>query len=183
MDAWPGWNYKNGDQVRVVCYTNASKARLLLNGSEVGKMKDYDTTTGIIYWDIPFTPGKLEVEGYERTGNKIAATALHTSGKPAALRATLLSDKGDKIVQVLVEVVDNDGRPVNDAQEKITCKISGTGKLLGMEAGNNRDMGDYTDDMQTTYKGKLVTYIRCESNPSFNISFTAAGLKAARLKL
>jgi len=30
MDAWPIWNYEDGQQIRVVSYTNAAKARLLL---------------------------------------------------------------------------------------------------------------------------------------------------------
>lgn len=184
MDAWPGWNYKNGDLIRVVCYTNASKARLLLNGSQIGEIKDYDTATGIIYWDIPFRPGKLEVEGIDGNGKVVSFSAIQTPGIPAALRATVLSSKGNEVTQVLVEVVDKEGIVVTDAREKITCTISGPAKLLGMEAGNNRDMGDYTDAVQTTYKGKLVTYIRSKSNAPLNINFTApGGIKAVQVKL
>lgn len=39
MDAWPIWNYIVGQSVRVVCYTNAAKARLELNNKIVGKQK------------------------------------------------------------------------------------------------------------------------------------------------
>ena len=52
-DAWDIWNYDEGQNIRVVCYTNAPQARLLLNGKVVGGMKPYDEKTGIIYWDIP----------------------------------------------------------------------------------------------------------------------------------
>ena len=54
LDAWDIWNYDEGQNIRVVCYTNAPQARLLLNGRVVGEIKPYDEKTGIIYWDIPF---------------------------------------------------------------------------------------------------------------------------------
>ena len=41
MDAWPIWNYAAGQSIRVVCYTNAEKAQLQLNGKVVGQMTDY----------------------------------------------------------------------------------------------------------------------------------------------
>ena len=46
-------NYEEGQSIRGVCYTNAAKAKLLLDGREVGQTKEYDDNTGIIYWDIP----------------------------------------------------------------------------------------------------------------------------------
>ncbi|HEX7070804.1 MAG TPA: glycoside hydrolase family 2 TIM barrel-domain containing protein, partial [Rhodothermales bacterium] len=60
IDAWPIWNYEAGTPVRVLCYTNAAKARLLLNGEQVGDDQAYDDETGVIAWDVPFQPGKLE---------------------------------------------------------------------------------------------------------------------------
>ena len=57
VDAWDSWNYTLGEMIRVVCYTNAPQARLLLDGRTVGEMKPYDPKTGIIHWDIPYAPG------------------------------------------------------------------------------------------------------------------------------
>src|SRR5690606_27919867 len=68
MDAWPNWNYEPGEWVRVVCYTNAAQAQLVLNGKNVGKPKPYDAEHGIIYWDVPFEPGVLEVLGLNEDG-------------------------------------------------------------------------------------------------------------------
>jgi len=58
----PIWNYAEGQNIRIPCYTNAAKARLLLNGKEVGAIKEYDDYTGIISWDVLYSPGTLEVE-------------------------------------------------------------------------------------------------------------------------
>lgn len=63
IDAWDSWNYEPDEMIRVVCYTNSPKARLLLDGKEVGAVKPMDDASGIIHWDIPFSPGKLTAEG------------------------------------------------------------------------------------------------------------------------
>lgn len=56
MDAWDTWNYEPGELIRVVCYTNAPQARLLLDGKEVGEMKPYDDKTGIIFGTFHTAP-------------------------------------------------------------------------------------------------------------------------------
>ncbi len=72
IDAPAVWNYDDGTPVRIVCYTNAAAARLLLNGKAVADTKQRDDSNGIIAWDIPFAAGKLEVEALDADGKVIA---------------------------------------------------------------------------------------------------------------
>lgn len=179
MDAWPLWNYNEGQMVRVVYYTNGAKARLMLNGKQVGETKDYDGKTGIIYWDIPYAAGILKVESMNETGAVVATDIVQTFGKATALRVfeNDPSNGQGEIIQVAVQVVDEKGNPVWSAENEITCTVSGNGKLLGLEAGNNTDMGDYTDQKQNCYKGRLIAYIkRTKENADLKINFSASGL-------
>lgn len=96
MDAWPVWNYRENELVRVVCYTNASKAKLLLNGTEVGETKSYDDNTGIIFWDIPYQAGKLEVVGMDRDNNPVFGYTLQTSGRPMLYKSSRPKSKSTK---------------------------------------------------------------------------------------
>ncbi|HOG06429.1 MAG TPA: glycoside hydrolase family 2 TIM barrel-domain containing protein, partial [Paludibacter sp.] len=86
MDAWPIWNYNDGQSIRVVTYTNAAKAQLELNGKTVGQLKDYNDDTGIIYWDIPYESGKLEVIGFDKDNNEIVRESIESSGRSHALK-------------------------------------------------------------------------------------------------
>ena len=61
MDAMPTWNFEDGDNVRIVCYTNCDEAQLVINGQEHGSRKKYDYKTAMIRWDVPFTPCKVKV--------------------------------------------------------------------------------------------------------------------------
>jgi len=181
-EAWPVWNYDEGRTIRVVCYTNAAKARLELNGKEVGMTKNYDTTTGIIYWDIPFQAGKLEVVGMDQNNKEIARYAIQSSQRPEKL--TLLRSeqeicKNRGTAQLIIQIEDTNGTPVILADNEITCQIIGPAKLLGLEAGNSQDMGDYTDNKHQAFRGRLLAYIQATGEEGeIRIRFSSPWLKS-----
>ncbi len=160
--ALPVWNYSEGDTIRVFCYTNCPQSQLILNGVPVGTLKNHDDNAGIIYWDIPWKPGKLEVSGMKE-GKEVARYAIQTSGRPHTIIATPdkteLSGKKD-IVQITIQVVDQDGIPVLLADDMVTCTISGSARLLGLESANNTDMTNYRDNSHRVYNGRMLAYLQ-----------------------
>ncbi len=185
IDAPDIWNYEEGMTIRVVCYTNAPQARLLLNGNEVGAMKPLDDETGVIYWDIPYSPGTLVAEGCDADGNVTADYTIVTSGRPYALRATIDRDTvsaDGATVHVTVEVLDDDGNLVKLADNNIRCFIQGPAKLLGLEGSNNTDMTDYTDNVHRANGGRLLAYIKTTGKPGeVTVRFSSPLLKPATL--
>jgi hypothetical protein len=187
MDAWPIWNYQEGQQIRVVCYTNSAEARLELNGKLIGEQKKYDEETGIIFWDIPYTSGKLEVVGLDDDKKEVVRHAVQSSQHPAAIQAKVIGDKEIKsgaIVQIALQIVDENNEPVILSEDEVTCNLVGNARLLGMEAGNNADMADYTDNKQRVYHGKMLVYVQALAQPgeTINIRFTSPWLKTATVQ-
>lgn len=186
-DAWDIWNYEPGQQIRVVCYTNAPQARLLLNGKVVGEMKPYDAKSGIIHWDIPYEAGELRAEGCDESGKVLSSYAVRSSGLPYALRVTadcdtLSADR--RVVHVLVEVVDEQGVPVRLADNEITCRIEGPARLLGLENGNNSDMSEHRDHRQRVWRGRLLAYVQATGEAGdIRIRFTSPLLQKAEVVL
>ncbi len=181
MDAWPVWNYRKGQLIRVVCYTNAAKAQLMLNGKNIGQPKDYDDTTGIIYWDIPYEDGKLEVAGLDKNNQEISRYAIQTSDQPHALTIVSTDKEVPKekgLAQIVVQVVDEKGVPIMLSDNEITCQVSGPAKLLGLEASNNSDMTDYTDNKHRVFNGRILAYIQSTGEPGeIKVRFTSPWLK------
>lgn len=181
MDAWPLWNYDQGKTIRVACYTNAAKARLELNGKIVGKEKKYDEKTGIIYWDIPFSKGKLEAVGLNANNKEESRYAIIPSTQPYALvvdqnNTTINSENG--VAQINVRVVDKDGLPVMLSDNEVKCIIEGPATLLGLEAGNNADMTDYTDNVQRVFHGHLLAHIKANGKKgTVKVRFESPWLK------
>jgi len=184
IDAWSLWNYADGQLIRVVCYTNAAKARLELNGKTVGAIKNYDEKTGVIYWDIPFASGKLEAIGLNNENKEVSRYAIHSSQQPYSLVINEQPISIDKngVAKVVVQVVDEKGNPVMLSDNELTCTLSGSGKLLGLEAGNNTDMGDYTDNVQRVFHGHLVAYIQATGgNEPITVKFTSNWLNSTEV--
>lgn len=186
-DALDSWNYALDQKIRVVCYTNAPQARLLLDGKQVGEMKPYDDKSGIIYWDIPFRPGTLKAEGCDKDGKVLSEYSITTSGLPYGLRATadkveLSRDKAT--AHITVTVVDEKGVMVKLADNNITCTVEGPARLLGLEGADNTDMGDYRDNKQRVYNGRLLAYIQTTGEPGeITVTFTSPLLKGAQVKM
>ena len=188
VDAWDIWNYTPGEMIRVVCYTNSPQARLLLDGECVGEMKKYDDVTGIIYWDIPYRPGTLRAEGCDMDGNVLSSYEIKSSLRPYALKAYIDNaasvPDGHTVDHVIVEIVDENGTKVMLGDNEITCRIDGPATLLGLEAGNNSDMTDYTDNVHRAYHGRLLCYIRRDvQGQAVKLTFTSPLLEGCTIEV
>lgn len=187
MDAWDSWNYAPGQLIRVVCYTNAPQARLLLDGKEVGPMKPYDDKSGIIYWDIPYQDGELRAEGCDESGKVLSTYTIKTSGRPYALRATVDKDvlsPEKATAHVTIEVVDEQGTVVKLGDNEVTCEIEGPARLLGLEGSDNSDMSDYTDNRHRAYHGRLLAYIQTTGQKGeIRVKLTSPLLKGTEVVL
>ncbi len=168
--------------MRVVCYTNAPQARLLLNGRVVGELKPQNDTTAIIYWDIPFEAGTLRAEGCDANGKVLSSYEIKTHGEASAIHASeLLPEDAKTLHQLLVEVVDKDGNRVKSSNLDVTCTISGPAVLLGLEGSNNTDMSNYRDNHQPVYRGRLVAYIRRTAPGPFSVTFSGDAVTPATI--
>lgn len=186
-DAWDIWNYNPGQKIRVVCYTNAPQARLLLDGKVVGEMKPYDIKTGIIHWDIPYQAGELRAEGCDQEGKVLSDYSIKSSGSPYALRVradrtTLSADRAT--AHLFIEIIDENGTIVKLGDNDITCKVEGPARLLGLEGSSNTDMSDYTDNHHRAYHGHLLAYIQTTGEKGqVRIKLTSPLLKGTEIEL
>lgn len=184
-DAWDSWNYEPGQTVRVVCYTNAASAALFLNGKQVGERQDYNRQTGIIGWDVPYAPGTLRAVGYDASGKEESSYEITTSLRPKSLRvsANRTALRVGGVAHLTVEVLDDNGNFVPLADNEITCTVEGPAVLLGLEGSDNRDMGNYTDNVQRAYRGRLLAYLRATGSGPVTVRFSAPLLQGASVTL
>jgi len=88
------------------------------------------------------------------------------------------------LAHVVVQVVDENGLPVMISEDEITCEIQGPIRLLGLEASNNSDMGNYRDNKQRAFHGRLLAYVQTTgTSGEATLKFTAPWLKSAEIKL
>lgn len=187
IDAWDNWNYQEGDTIRVVCYTTSPAAELLLDGKKIGVAKPKHDDTGVIYWDIPYTAGKLTGRGLDKDGKVETEYSIETSGRP--YRLTAAADRHEltaagQVAHVTIEVLDEKGVPVKLADNEVTVKVDGGAELIGLESGDNSDMGNYRDNRQRVFRGRLLAYVR-STDPARPVTLTITSplLKPTQIKL
>lgn len=190
IDAPDVWNYSENSMVRVVCYTNAPQARLKLNGKIIGELKQVNDTTGVIYWDIPFSAGTLCGEGCDNEGRVISSYEVKTHSEAESLVANVeeLGDGYDCqcpgfVSQININIIDKNGNVVKNANNDIVCEIEGPAVLLGLEGSNNSDMGNYRDNVQAAYRGSLFAYIKRTGKGDVVVRFSSNGLTTAEIVL
>jgi len=155
----------------------------------VGATKAYDQKNGITFWDIPYAPGKLEVVGMDDTEKEVIRHQIQSSKRQYAIKVVqqdqVQVNAKDGLAQIVLQVVDEDGVPVLLSDDEVTCDIVGNARLLGMEAGNNSDMTDYTDNKQRVFNGKMIVYVKGNGGSADEVSvrFTSPWLKTAMIKI
>ena len=185
QDAQDSWNYREGQTVRVLCYTNQPYAHLLLNGKEVGERKAYDPRTCIIYWDIPYEPGTLRVEGLDKNGKAVADYEIHTYGEAAKINGSFIPGPPtwETVEHLLIDVVDAQGIRVLNYRQDVKCEIISGGKLLGLENANNSDMSSPKQNHKNANRGRLLAYIQRDLPiQPLRVRLTAEGLPPVEVK-
>ncbi|MBC2605246.1 sugar-binding domain-containing protein [Pelagicoccus albus] len=180
------WNWEEGQETRVVAYTNCDAAELYLNGELVGKRKDYDDDTAIIYWDIPFQAGSLEVRAF-RDGELVASNKVATGGAPVEIVGRVSSETlsaNGGVALVYLEAHDEDGLLARLADNMVRCQVTGAGKLLGLENGSGDVTVDFTKNQLRFKNGRLLAYIQTtEEEGPIEVEFTSPYLSALSVSL
>jgi len=179
------WNWKEGDTVRVNCFTNCDEAELFLNGTSLGKKSLSSFTNKIISWNVVYGAGELKVVGYNNS-KIVSGYSLKTTTPPVAINAFVIKDTIGKsgVVQIPVSIVDKDGNVVYDADNEITVSIKGNAVLLGLESGSTTSHEDYKSNKRKALHGKLIAYVSLEQTAgSTSIEFSAAGLQSKKIGL
>jgi len=186
LESAPAWNYTAGDSVRIYCFTNCKEGELFLNGQSLGKKLLSQFAGRVIYWDEAYRPGALMLKGYLANGHEITNT-LKTAGAPYALvvNTDVTPNKLQRNpLQLVINIVDKHGLPVNKADNLIKVEILGNGRLLGMESGNLTSHEDYQADSRKALNGKLLAYIKVvNEHRAVRVIFKSPGLKSKEISI
>jgi beta-galactosidase len=204
----PHWNWKGneGKVIQVLAYTNCDSVELFLNGRSFGikalefprqgnsgGWNRYDrplinTTTSDLHliWDVSYEPGTLKAIG-RRGGKIVAEQEIKTTGSPAAIRLSVdrnsITDQRD-VTHVKIEVIDDNGNIVPDANEMIKLNIEGAGTLIGLDNGNPTDHTSMKSNERRTFNGLALAVIQSSHKPgSIKVQATSPVIKGASIEV
>jgi beta-galactosidase len=183
----PHWNWpgKEGQEIRVIAFSNCDRVELFLNGQSLGAKEM--PRNGHLEWTVRYAPGRLTANGYD--GSTVAATdTVETTGAPAALRLrtdrTTLAADGEDLTPVEVDLVDAHGRIVPTAGNRVTFSVTGAGHIAGVGNGNPSDHDPDKASERRAFNGKCMVIVGAGEQPgAIRLTATSPGLKPAVLSL
>lgn len=183
----PLWNWNNGQIISVNAFTNCEEVELFLNNKTLGIQKLTNFKSSVITWDVPYEKGILKAIA-RNNGKDVATCELKTTGTPSIISAkcdaaAIRADKQD-IARIYVNITDIDGNTVYNAENEITCTVSGPVKLIGMEDANPQNTEDYKGIKHKTYHGKVLIFVQSlDKSGKATITLSSVGLKSATVSL
>ncbi|MEJ6980595.1 glycoside hydrolase family 2 TIM barrel-domain containing protein [Pedobacter sp. P351] len=182
----PSWNWNTGDKIRVIAISNTEESELFLNGKSLGKKIRIEKSKPV-FWDIEYTPGVLLVKGFNKN-SLVASCQLKTAGQVAVIKAsadkTQFSAKRKELTHIEIQLADNAGNPVYEANNELLLTIEGPAVLLGLESGDLSSHEDYKENKRKVYNGKLLAYVQSGGQPGrVKITISSPGLKSSTIFL
>ena len=184
----PHWNWKRGDEVPVMVYTDFPEAELFLNGCSLGRQKKqpYTIPSGTaeqtkslvetkallrryrLIWDVvKYEPGELRVVAYDAEGRPAMEKTMRTAGAPVALKLeadrSAIKAGGDDLSFITVSMLDSRGTLCPDASDKVAFSVSGAGTLRGLCNGDPTSMETFLGSEMHLFHGQLVLVVQSSS--------------------
>jgi len=186
---FPYWDFNEGQIIDVRVCSNAPKVELLFNGKTVGTHYiDHKEGTELVgRWQIPYKPGELKAIAYDEDGNAIATDIRRSFGdaEKICLKANreTITANGVDLIFVEITAEDEDGNPVENANNRVNVEVTGAGRLIGLDNGDSTDYDQYTGLSRRLFSGKLMAILAATLRPGeIKINITSPGLKGSSLQ-
>lgn len=175
QQSW-NWSVDEGRLMQVNVYSSADQVALKLNDELVGVKNVSDSTNLTAAFEVPYRKGQLKALAIS-DGLVVDSIFFQTAGKPYQVRLTperpeITSDFND-LSFVRVEVLDQSGLLVPDAQLPVSFEIGGVGQLVAVANGNPTDLKSFQRPYVSTFKGKCMVVLRSNGHQG-DIKLTAS---------
>ncbi len=161
----PYWDFNVGQLIDVMAYSNGASVELRVNGVSLGRqwLDARSEVSCIARWQVPYAPGVIEAIAYDADGRIIAREERRSFGDAARIALAVedgeLMADGRDMQFVTISVLDAQGNPVENANNRVTVRVAGEGVLLGLDNGDSTDTDEYQTDTRRLFSGKLLAII------------------------
>lgn len=162
---FPHWNWqgKEGDSIKVHCYTNCDEVELLLNGKSIGKQKAIPYTK--LIWSLIYKPGKLEARAF-KAGKLVIKDIVETTSAPSQVvldsDVNTLKADGCDVAAIRVAIKDAKGRVVPTANNLVKFSIDGPGRIIGTGNGNPTSHEPDKASQRMAFNGYCLVLIQAD---------------------
>ena len=168
LHLFPHWNWdqRNGEPISVWVHSNLDSVEVFLNGKSQGSKKVEPLTH--LEWRVKYEPGVLEAHG-TKNGKVVLTEKRVTTGQPESIHLTAdrteINADGEDISVLRVEVFDKEGRAIPTADNLISFKITGEGKLIGVGNGDPNCQESDKEPERSLFNGLAQVIVQSTRTP------------------
>lgn len=162
---FPYWDFSIGQLIDVRVCSNTPLIELFLNDKLIGIHKiDHAHGKQLVgTWKLPYEPGVLKAIAYDEDGNVIATDIRRSFGDASKIHLKadkhIMNNDGQDLIFVEINMKDKQGNIVENANNRVNVKVSGEGRLLGLDNGDSTDYDQYKGRSRRLFNGKLMAII------------------------
>ncbi|MDE5677325.1 beta-galactosidase GalB [Phocaeicola sp.] len=174
----PHWNFPDrvGQVTPVFVYTSGDEVELFLNGKSLGKKKKKAYEYRLRWDDVVYQPGELKAVAYKQ-GQKWAEAEVRTTGKAVKLRLvpdkTFIKADGEDLVFVRVSFLDERGNEVPTAENRISCTLSGAGRIVATDNGDPTCLIPFSETVRPAFNGLYLAILKAQRGQKGSLHFVA----------
>lgn len=190
VHVFPHWDFNEGQLIDVRVCSNAPFVELFVNGRSRGKQKlTHERNSGnriLADYQIPFEKGILTAVAYDEEQKEIAREERKSFGNSVKLviipENTEAQADGRDLFFLRIGTLDEEENPVENACDRVEVRVSGAGRLIGLDNGDSTDFDSYKGTSRRLFNGKLLAIIQTNAVPGeISVEVTGKGLKSASL--
>lgn len=187
---FPYWDFNPGQIIDVRVASNAPKVELFLNEESLG-MQELEHQHGKTisgWWKVAYQAGKLEARAYDKNNRIIATDHRQSFNDPEIIcldadQKTLEAD-GIDLSYVEITMKDKNGNQVENASNRVEVEVTGAGRLLGLDNGDQTDFDQYKGTSRRLFNGKLRAIVGSTLEIGvISMKVSSPGLSPATLEL
>lgn len=176
----PHWNWRDGEMVDVVAYSNCDEVRLYLNDRPLESKSFAQTDKLSLRWRVPFEAGTLRAEGF-RNGRAAASCSVKTAGDAARIELAVdrnrIKADGKDLAFVTVKITDKAGTMVPTADHLVFFTLKGDGTIAGVGNGNPISVEPCKGRQRRAFNGMCLVIIQGSSRQgAITLQASAIGL-------
>lgn len=183
FDSWT-WPGCEGRELQVDVYFDCDEVELFLNGESIGRSAATEAERYTATFQVPYKPGELRAVAI-KNGQAVAESVLQTAGPAVQVRLTPDRDKlnadPNDLSFVTVEVCDEKGRLVPDADQMIEFTIEGPGRLAAVGSSDPTNTEPYRGHRHSVWRGRALAIVQPIGEPGrITLAARGDGLSSAR---
>ncbi len=187
---FPYWDFIEGQDIDVRVTSNAPKVALYFNGEKLGE-KNIDHMHGhqlTLDANIKYEEGELLAIACDENGNEIARDVQRSFGDAAEIRlipeSSVLKADGRDLIFLEIAAYDANGVHVANANNRVFVKVTGAGRLIGLDNGDSTDYEQYKGTSRRLFSGKLIAVIAAKDvSGNINVQVTSPCLPDSEIIL